>query len=217
MKCPHTFFAEARLARDSLSALGAANTNDLREYPGARGKRAHKRLHREIAKVLKGKLSKTGAELAVGMNEGTTPDRRAAEGVAVRKWSREIAMLSAVAQRTQKPADIRRCAHAVATLNALEASSMLHEPRHDGHEYEQAVTDYVYYTDMLRALARGHGYTRLHPGGWKLPSEMVFPVPPGTPVRGREPLVSPPKAFAKRVARDIADVDLDTPYTDPLA
>jgi len=69
MKCPHTFFAEARYARDSLSALGAANAADLREYPGARGERAHRKLHREIAKVLQGKLSKTGAELAVGMNE----------------------------------------------------------------------------------------------------------------------------------------------------
>ncbi len=64
MKSPHTFFAEARIARASLSALGAANATDLEELPGAAGERAHKRLHREIAKVLKGKLSKTEAEHA---------------------------------------------------------------------------------------------------------------------------------------------------------
>lgn len=72
MKSPYTFFAEARYARDSLSALGAADAADLKEYPGKRGKRAHRKLHREIGKLLKGRLSKTGAELAVGMNEAQT-------------------------------------------------------------------------------------------------------------------------------------------------
>ena len=62
MKSPHTFFVEARLARASLSALGAANAADLEERPGAAGKRAHKRLHREISKVLRGKLGKTETE-----------------------------------------------------------------------------------------------------------------------------------------------------------
>jgi hypothetical protein len=72
MKSPYTFFAEARYARDSLSALGAADAADLKEYPGKRGERAHRKLHREIGKLLKGRLSKTGAELAVGMNEAQT-------------------------------------------------------------------------------------------------------------------------------------------------
>ena len=64
MKSPHTFFVEAQIARASLSALGAANATDLKELPGAAGERAHKRLHREIGKVLRGKLSKTEAEHA---------------------------------------------------------------------------------------------------------------------------------------------------------
>jgi hypothetical protein len=62
MKSPHTFFVEAQIARASLSALGAADAADLREYPGKRGERAHRKLHREIAKVLKGKTSKTEIE-----------------------------------------------------------------------------------------------------------------------------------------------------------
>jgi len=62
MKPPHTFFLEARLARASLSALGAANATDLKELPGAAGTRAHRRLHREIGKLLKGKITKSTNE-----------------------------------------------------------------------------------------------------------------------------------------------------------
>lgn len=62
MKPPHTFFLEARLARASLSALGAANAADLQELPGAAGERAHRRLHREIGKLLKGKITKSQNE-----------------------------------------------------------------------------------------------------------------------------------------------------------
>lgn len=52
MKTPHQFFAEAR---NALAAVRAANAADLREYPGKRGERAHRRLHRELAKLLKSK------------------------------------------------------------------------------------------------------------------------------------------------------------------
>ena len=52
MKDPHQFFVEARSA---LAAVRAANAADLREYPGKRGEQAHKRLHREIGKLLKSK------------------------------------------------------------------------------------------------------------------------------------------------------------------
>lgn len=62
MKDPHKFFAEARVSRAALSALGAADAADLQEYPGKRGERAHRRLHRELARVLKGKVSKTETE-----------------------------------------------------------------------------------------------------------------------------------------------------------
>jgi len=50
MKCPHEFFTEAR---NALAAVRAANTEDLKEYSGKRGKQAHKRLHREIGKLLR--------------------------------------------------------------------------------------------------------------------------------------------------------------------
>ena len=222
MKSPYTFFAEARLARASLSALGAADAADLREYPGKRGERAHRRLHREIGKLLKGRLSKTGAELAVGMNEAKEDDaartaRRDAEGVAFRKWDREVAMLSGAARRNRKPADVRKCAHAVATREALSSGSSLLDPYHQGHEYWQAVLEYAYFTDMLSALARGGGYTRPFPSGRKLPSQLVFPVPRGTPIRTREPLIPKLNQFDKSVAADIQDTDLDTEHFDPMA
>jgi hypothetical protein len=56
MKDPHHFFAEAR---DALAAVRAANREDLREYPGKRGERAHRRLHRELGKLLKSKKEST--------------------------------------------------------------------------------------------------------------------------------------------------------------
>ena len=41
--------------QNPLESLKAANTADLKEYPGKRGEQAHKRLHREIGKLLKTK------------------------------------------------------------------------------------------------------------------------------------------------------------------
>jgi len=46
---------KASSIQGSLASLKAANTADLKEYPGKRGEQAHKRLHREIGKLLKTK------------------------------------------------------------------------------------------------------------------------------------------------------------------
>lgn len=208
MKAPHQFFAEARHA---LAAVRAANAEDLKEYPGKRGERAHRRLHREIGKLLKGKMNEARAD-----GKAVTA-RRDAEGVAFRKWDREVAMLSGAARRTRKPADVRKCAHAVATREALSSGSSLMDSYHQGHEYWQAVLEYAYFTDMLGALARGDGYTRPFPSGRKLPSQLVFPVPRGTPIRTREPLIPKLNQFDKSVAADIQDTDLDTEHFDPMA
>lgn len=164
-----------------------------------------------------GLLKKYGVWKSRSVHEGKRDERRDAEGAAARKWAREVAMLSPVARRTRKPADIRKCAHAVATLHALESGGFLLDPYYTGHEYWQAVLEYAYFTDMLAALARGDGYSRKFPSERRLPSALVFPVPAGTPLRTREPAVPRLGSFSKSVATDIREVDLDGEHFDPMA